>query len=186
MQSRHDLEVRSWISRVQRLSACAQGAKSSDAKASMSALARLHQEGVPGNAAQSAGAPGGSKQVQGRSASESGHAVCTLDRRARVEHHSASRGGIACHAVRGEGSASGGSFSRASRVLLRVARRQCAGKTGTLLRDAVCRFRSRKKFAFGSAICQLYFFYSRLLILVIVSQKVFPRGDPLHISARTQ
>ena len=45
-----------------------------------------------------------------------------------------------------------------------VARRQCAGKTGTLLRDAVCRFRSRKKFAFGSAICQLYFFYSRLLI----------------------
>ena len=34
----------------------------------------------------------------------------TLDRRARVEHHSASRGGIACHAGRGEGSASGGSF----------------------------------------------------------------------------
>ena len=95
---------------MQRLSACAQGAKSSDSKASMSALARLHQEGVPGNAAQSAGAPGGSKQVQGRSASESGHAVCTLDRRARVEHHSASRGGIACHAGRGEGSASGGSF----------------------------------------------------------------------------
>ena len=60
----------------------------------------------------------GSKHVQGRSASESGHAESTLDRRARVEHHSASRGGIACHAVRGEGSASGGSFSRASRVLL--------------------------------------------------------------------
>ena len=36
--------------------------------------------------------------------------VYTLDRRARVEHHSASRGGIACHAGRGEGSASGGSF----------------------------------------------------------------------------
>ena len=45
LQSRHDLEVRSWISRVQRLSACAQGAKSSDSKASMSAFARLHQEG---------------------------------------------------------------------------------------------------------------------------------------------
>ena len=45
LQSSHDLEVRSWISRVQRLSACAQGAKSSDSKASMSAFARLHQEG---------------------------------------------------------------------------------------------------------------------------------------------
>ena len=42
----------------------------------------------------------------------------TLDRRARVEHHSASRGGIACHAGRGEGSASGGSFLCACRALL--------------------------------------------------------------------
>ena len=89
---------------------------------------------MPGNAAQSAGAPCG-KHVQGRSASESGHVICTLDRRARVEHHSASRGGIACHAVRGEGSASGGSFSRASPVLLRE--RSCAGKTGRLLGVAV-------------------------------------------------
>ena len=64
---------------------------------------------MPGNAAQSAGAPAAEACAQGRSASESGHAVCTLDRRARVEHHSASRGGIACHAGRGEGSASGGS-----------------------------------------------------------------------------
>ena len=55
----------------------------------------------------------------------------TLDRRARVEHHSASRGGIACHAGRGEGSASGGSFLCACRALL------TSGKTGTLLRDAV-------------------------------------------------
>ena len=117
--SMHDLEVRAWISRMQRLSACAQGAKSSDSKASMSALARLHQEGVPGNAAQSAGpgAPGGSKHVQGRSASESGHAedaVCTLDRRAHVEHHSASRGGIACQ--QGEARA-----ARAGKLFVRVA-----------------------------------------------------------------
>ena len=59
-----------------------------------------------------AGAPAAASMsmshVQGRSASESGHAVSTLDRRARVEHHSASRGGIACHAGQGEGSASGG------------------------------------------------------------------------------
>ena len=42
----------------------------------------------------------GSKHVQGRSASESGHAVSTLDRRAHVEHHSASRGGIAFRSYR--------------------------------------------------------------------------------------
>ena len=43
---------------------------------------------------------------QGRSASDGGQSSCTLDRRARVEHHSASRGGICieCHAGRGEGS----------------------------------------------------------------------------------
>ena len=117
-ESRHDLEVRSWISRMQRLSACAQGAKSSDSNASMSAFGWLHQEGGAGEWGAVSRGAGGSKHVQGRSASGSGYAVCTLDRRARVEHHSASRGGIACHAVRGEGSASGGSFSRACRVLL--------------------------------------------------------------------
>ena len=43
--SMHDLEVRAWISRMQRLSARAQGAKSSDSNASMSAFGWLHQEG---------------------------------------------------------------------------------------------------------------------------------------------
>ena len=95
---------------MQRLSACAQGAKSSDSNASMSAFGWLHQEGGAWQCGAVSRSASGSKHVQGRSASESGHAVSTLDRRARVEHHSASRGGIACHAGRGEGSASGGSF----------------------------------------------------------------------------
>ena len=77
--------------------------------------------------------------------------VCTLDRRARVEHHSASRGGIACHAGRGEGSASGGSFLCLSCAAALCARRQCwayilqvHGKTGYLLRDrCVLRFHRR-------------------------------------------
>ena len=64
---------------------------------------------------------------------ESGHAVCTLDRRVRVEQYSASRGGVACHAGRGEGSASGGSF-----LCVSCAAALCAsGKTGTLLGVAV-------------------------------------------------
>ena len=98
---------------MQRLSACAQESKSSDSKVSMSAFGWLHQEGGAWQCGAVSRSASGSKHVQGRSASESGHAESTLDRRARVEHHSASRGGIACHAVRGEGSASGGSFSRA-------------------------------------------------------------------------
>ena len=76
----------------------------------------------------------GSKRVQGRSASESGHAVSTLDRRARVEHHSASRGGIACHAGRGEGTASGGSFLCVSCAA--AAASAVVGKTDCPLRDA--------------------------------------------------
>ena len=126
LQSRHDLEVRSLISRMRRLSACAQGAKRIDSKASMSAFGWFHQEGGPWQCVALAvsRSASGSKHVQGRSASESGHAESTLDRRARVEHHSASRGGIACHAGRGEGSASGGSFLCACRALLRCARRQ--------------------------------------------------------------
>ena len=50
------------------------------------------------------------QQACARKERERERAVSTLGRRARVEHHSASRGGIACHAGRGEGSASGGSF----------------------------------------------------------------------------
>ena len=116
LQSRHDLEVQSLISRMQRLSACAQGAKRSDSKASMNAFGWFHQEGGPWQCVAVSRSASGSKHVQGRSASESGHAMSTLDRRARVEHHSASRGGIACHAARGECSASGGSFFCACRA----------------------------------------------------------------------
>ena len=50
--------------------------------------------------------------------------VCTLDRRARVEHYSASRGGIPCHAGRGEGSASGGSLSFVRAAAAASGRRQ--------------------------------------------------------------
>ena len=136
LQSRHDLEVRSLISRMRRLSACAQGAKRSDSKASMSALGWLHQEGGAWQCGAVSRSASGSKHVQGRSASESGHAVSTLDRRARVEHHSASRGGIACHAGQGEGSASGGKLFVRVVCCCCVGRRR-QGKTGTLLRDAV-------------------------------------------------
>ena len=134
LQSRHDLEVRSLISRMRRLSACAQGAKRSDSKASMSALGWLHQEGGAWQCGAVSRSASGSKHVQGRSASESAHAESTLDRRARVEHHSASRGGIACHAGRGEGSASGGSFLCVCRALLR-----CACASARLVASSVTR-----------------------------------------------
>ena len=94
----------------------------------------------------------GSKHVQGRSASESGHAVSTRDRRARVEHYSASRGGIACHAVRGEGSASGGSFLC---VCAAAAASAAIGKA-RLVASSVsrcCRFCSRTKFDLLSSSC---------------------------------
>ena len=155
LQSRHDLEVRSLISRMRRLSACAQGAKRSDSKASMRALGWLHQEGGAWQCGAVSRSASGSKHVQGRSASESGHAVSTLDRRARVEHHSASRGGIACHAGRGEGSASGGSFLCACRalLLLRVGKTDRARLTACLLRLRCCPFCSRTKFDLGFDSC---------------------------------
>ena len=78
LQSRHDLEVRSLISRMRRLSACAQGAKRIDSKASMSALGWLHQEGGAWQCGAVSRSASGSKHVQGRSASESGHAVSLL------------------------------------------------------------------------------------------------------------
>lgn len=78
LQSRHDLEVRSLISRMRRLSACAQGAKSSNSKASMSAFGWLHQEGGAWQCGAVSRSASGSKHVQGRSASESGHAVSLL------------------------------------------------------------------------------------------------------------
>ena len=131
------------------LSVC-KGAKSSHSKASMSAFGWLHQESGAWQCGAVSRSASGSKHVQGRSASESGHAVSTLDRRARVEHHSASRGGIACHAGRGEGSASGGSFLCACRALLRCARR------ARLVASSVsrcCRFCSHTKFDLLSTSC---------------------------------
>ena len=81
-ESRHDLEVRSWILRMQRLSACAQGAKRSDSKASMSAFGWLHQEGGAWQCGAVSRSASASKHVQGRSASESG--PCLLLAAARV------------------------------------------------------------------------------------------------------
>ena len=102
----------------------------------MSALARLHQEGVPGNAAQSAGAPGGSKQVQGRSASESGHAACVLLTAARVSSITRHRAAV-LRVMQGE--------ARAARAGEAVCAWRCCcccvggrqGKTEGRLRDAV-------------------------------------------------
>ena len=81
-ESRHDLEVRSWILGMQRLSACAQGAKRSDSKASMSAFGWLHQEGGAWQCGAVSRSASASKHVQGRSASESG--PCLLLAAARV------------------------------------------------------------------------------------------------------
>ena len=58
--------------------------------------------------------------------------VCTLDRRARVEHYSASRGGIPCHSGRGEGSASGGSLSCVSRAAAAASGRLGSGRQDCL------------------------------------------------------
>ena len=173
-ESRHDLEVRSWISRVQRLSACAQGAKSSDSKASMSAFARLHQEGDAWQCgAVRAGAPAAASMCKEGARARAGTPSLLLTA-ARVSSITRHRAAV-LRVMQGEARAArAGEAFCACRALLRCvpsARRQCwayilqvHGKTGWLLRVAVCPFRSRKKFAFGSAICQLYFFYSRLLI----------------------
>ena len=121
-ESRHDLEVRSWISRMRRLSGCAQGSKSSDSKPSRSAFRLLQQQGGAWHCGAVSRSGGGNTRctVQG---SESGHAVCTLDRRVRVEQYSASRGGVAC--MQGEaGAARAGEAFCACRALLRCARRQ--------------------------------------------------------------
>ena len=127
--SMHDLEVRAWISRMQRLSARAQGSKGSDSKPSMSAIRLLQQQGGAWQCgAVRAGAPCG-KHVQGRSASESGHAESTLDRRARVEHHSASRGGIACQQCEARAARAGEAFR--VRVLCCCANARARARLGT-------------------------------------------------------
>ena len=79
------------------------------------------------------------QQACARKERERERAVSTLGRRARVEHHSASRGGIACHAGRGEGSASGGSYLCVSCAAAAAMRASLglSGKTGTLLGVAV-------------------------------------------------
>ena len=169
---------------MQRLSACAQGAKSSDSKASMSAFGWLHQEGGAWQCGAVSRSASGSKHVQGRSASESGHAVSTLDRRARVEHHSASRGGIACHAGRGEGSASGGSFlcvSCAAAASAVVGKARLGGSFVT----RCCPFCSRTKFDFGFDSCSYRKFSYASVKRLRLSESVRP-GVTMNLSARTR
>ena len=81
------------------------------------------------------------QQACARKERERERAVSTLGRRARVEHHSASRGGIACHAGRGEGSASGGSFlcvSCAAALCVRVGVRCTSQRNAQLFTHQVC------------------------------------------------
>ena len=120
---------------MRRLSGCAQGSKSSDSKPSRSAFRLLQQQGGAWHCGAVSRSGGGNTRCTVRG-SESGHAVCTLDRRVRVEQYSASRGGVACHAGRGGGSASGGSFLCACRALLRCARRARLGTTPVSRCDA--------------------------------------------------
>ena len=135
ISSSHDLEVRAWISRMQRLSARAQGSKGSDSKPSMSAIRLLQQQG---GAWQCGAVRAGAVRRQQRASmctrKERGRerVVCTLDRRARVEHYSASRGGIPCHAGRGEGSASGGSLSFVRAAAAASGRRQRSARQDCL------------------------------------------------------
>ena len=137
-ESRHDLEVRSWILRMQRLSACAQGAKRSDSKASMSAFGWLHQEGGAWQCGAVSRSASGSKHVQGRSASESG--PCLLLAAARVSSITRHRAAV-LRVMQGEARAArAGEAFCACRVLLRCA---CASvrtsqRNCTALHNEVC------------------------------------------------
>ena len=149
LQSSHDLEVRSWISRVQRLSACAQGAKSSDSKASMSAFARLHQEGDAWQCgAVRAGAPAAASMCKEGARARAGTPSLLLTA-ARVSSITRHRAAV-LRVMQGEARAArAGEAFCACRALLRCvpspsARRQCwayilqvHGKTGYLLGVAV-------------------------------------------------
>ena len=136
---------------MRRLSACAQGAKRIDSKASMSALGWLHQEGGARQCGAVSRSASGSKHVQGRSASESGHAVSLLTA-ARVSSITRHRAAV-LRVIQGE--AMRGQRER-GKLFVRVscAAALCAsGKTGTLLRPRCCRFCSRTKFDFGFDSC---------------------------------
>ena len=158
---------------MQRLSGCLQGSKSSDSKPSRSAFRLLQQQGGAWHCGAVSRSGGGNTRctVQG---GESGHAVCTLDRRVRVEQYSASRGGVACHAGRGEGSASGGSFLCACRALLR-----CACASARLVASLVsrcCPFCSRTKFDFGFDSCSYKKFSYASVKRLRLSESVRPEG----------
>ena len=98
------------------------------------------------------------QQACARKERERERAVSTLGRRARVEHHSASRGGIACHAGRGEGSASGGSFC-ACRVLLR-----CACASGSGVHHSGMHSSSHTKFVFGTLQLRITFYLLKIFL----------------------
>ena len=114
---------------------------------------------VPGIAAQSAGAAAATQGAQCKEARAGTPyvrltAACVSS---NTRHHAA----VACHAGRGGGSASGGSFLCACRALLRCALR--VGKTGTLLGVAVCVSLSQTMFEIGSPI-RSYEKFSRVCI----------------------
>ena len=103
---------------MQRLSACAQGAKSSDSKASVSAFGWLHQEGGAWQCGAVSRSASGSKHVQGRSASESGHASRLLLTAAHVSSITRHRAAV-LRVMQGEARAArAGEAFCACRVLL--------------------------------------------------------------------
>ena len=129
---------------MQRLSACAQGAKRSDSKASMSAFGWLHQEGGAWQCGAVSRSASGSKHVQGRSASESG--PCLLLAAARVSSITRHRAAV-LRVMQGEARAArAGEAFCACRVLLRVRALLIVGK-----------FRSNRRLIFRSALALLSF-----------------------------
>ena len=124
LQSRHDLEVRSLISRMRLLSACAQGAKRSDSKASMSALGWLHQEGGAWQCgAQSAGAPAAASMCQEGARARAG-TPCLLLTAARVSSITRHRAAV-LRVMQGEARAARAGEAFCARVV-----RCCAVRVG--------------------------------------------------------
>ena len=102
-ESRHDLEVRSWILRMQRLSACAQGAKRSDSKASMSAFGWLHQEGGAWQCgAVSRRAPAAASMCKEGARARAGRVYSWPPRACRASLGIARRYCVSCRARRGQ------------------------------------------------------------------------------------
>jgi hypothetical protein len=155
ISSSHDLEVRAWISRMQRLSARAQGSKGSDSKPSMSAIRLLQQQGGAWQCgAVRAGAVRRQQAcAQGRSAGESGLCVRLIAARvSSITRHRAA--GFRAMQAEAKAARAGEAFLSCVLLLLRRAvgsGRQ--GKTVCPLGVAVCPFRSRTKFDLGSTSC---------------------------------